>query len=164
MVIPPVVDTERLRLPLWTADDIAAIRGGERRPGWHPQFPREDDLDAASLWHDGDPWASRSISRDGVVVGSIGFFGPPQPADDGVPEAEVGYGLVEDARGQGLMTEALGALVAEAESNGVRVRASVLPTNDASIRLLATCGFTELRGSNEDGELVMARPLRTTGG
>jgi hypothetical protein len=25
--------------------------------------------------------------------------------------------------------------------------------------VLAKCGFTELRGSNEDGHLVMARPL-----
>jgi len=155
-----VVDTERLRLLLWTADDVAAIRAGGRRPGWHPQFPREDDVDAASIWHDGDPWAPRSMVRDGVVVGSIGFFGPPQPAGDGVPETEVGYGVVEDARGQGLASEAIAALVGAAEALGVRVRASVRPDNAPSIRVLAKCGFTELRGSNEDGELVMARPLR----
>ncbi len=59
-----------------------------------------------------------------------------------------------------MATEALTALVGEAEAAGVRVRASVLPDNAASIRVLAKCGFTELRGSNEDGELVMARPLR----
>jgi ribosomal-protein-alanine N-acetyltransferase len=158
--LPDVVETERLRLPLWTADDVAAIRGGGRRPGWHPQFPREDDADAASLWRGGDPWSSRSIMRADVVVGSIGFFGPPQPADDGVPEVEVGYGLVEAARGAGYATEAVTAMAAAAEAAGARVRASVLPTNDASIRVLAKCGFTDLRGTNEDGELVMARPLR----
>ncbi len=158
------VDTERLALPLWTADDVAAIRAGGRRPGWHPQFPREDDRDAASIWHDGDPWSCRSIAREDVVVGSVGFFGPPERADDGVLEAEVGYGLVEDARGNGLMTEALTALIAEAEAAGVRVRASVRPDNTASLRVLAKCGFTELRGSNEDGELVLARPLRARGG
>jgi RimJ/RimL family protein N-acetyltransferase len=155
-----LVDTERLTLPLWTAEDVAAIRTGGRRPGWHPQFPREDDVDAASLWQDGDPWSCRSIAWEGVVVGSAGFFGPPDRADDGTPEVEVGYGLVEGARGNGLITEALTALIAEAEAAGVRVRASVLPDNAASIRVLAKCGFTELRGSNEDGELVMARPLR----
>ena len=158
--LPAVVETERLRLPLWTAADVAAIRGGERRPGWHVQFPREDDVDAASMWREGDPWSSRSITHADVVVGSIGFFGPPRPADDDVPEVEVGYGLVEDARGVGYATEALTAMVGAAETAGARVRASVLPTNDASIRVLAKCGFTELRGSNEDGELVMARPLR----
>ena len=51
-------------------------------------------------------------------------------------------------------------MLAAADAAGVRVRASVLPDNAPSIRVLAKCGFTELRGSNEDGELVMARPLR----
>ena len=40
----------------------------------------------------------------------------------------------------------------------------MLPDNTASLRVLAKCGFTELRGSNEDGELVMARPLRSPDG
>jgi RimJ/RimL family protein N-acetyltransferase len=159
-MLPDEVATERLRLPLWTAADVAAIRGGTRSPWWHPQFPREDDVDASSLWRDGDQWSSRSITTEDVAVGSIGFIGPPQPAADGVPEVEVGYGLVEDARGRGYATEALTAMVAAAEAEGARVRASVLPTNDASIRVLAKCGFTELRGSNEDGELVMVRPRR----
>jgi RimJ/RimL family protein N-acetyltransferase len=160
MALPDELATERLRLPLWTADDVAAIRGGTRSPGWHPQFPREDDVDASSLWRDGDPWSSRSIAVADVAVGSIGFFGPPQPAADGTPEVEIGYGLVEDARGLGYATEAVTAMVAAAEGEGARVRASVLPDNQRSIRVLAKCGFTELRGSSEDGELVMARPLR----
>lgn len=157
MTLPEIVDTARLRLPLWTAADIAHLRGPERADDWHPDFPREDDRDAASMWHDGDPWGPRSIVLDGVVVGSIGFFGPPSPADDGTPEAEVGYGLVEDARGAGVATEALTAMLAGADAEQVRVRASVLPDNAPSIRVLAKCGFTELRGSTEDGELVMAR-------
>ena len=160
MTLPQVVDTERLRLPLWTADDVAHLRGEGRAPGWHRDFPREDDRDAATLWRDGDPWGPRSIELDRVVVGSIGFFGPPEPGDDGVAETEVGYGLVEDARGAGLATEALTAMLAQADAAGVRVRASVLPDNAPSIRVLATCGFTVLRGSNEEGELVMARPVK----
>jgi [ribosomal protein S5]-alanine N-acetyltransferase len=157
-VIAAELATARLRLPLWTAADVAAIREGRREPRWHPQFPREDDRDAASMWHDGDPWSSRSVTVDGVVVGSIGFFGPPRPADDGTPETEVGYGLVEAARGHGYATEALTAMVAAAEAEGARLRASVQPSNAASIRVLAKCGFTELRGTTEDGELVMVRP------
>ena len=97
--------------------------------------------------------------RGATALGSIGFFGPPEPAPDGVLEAEVGYGLVEEARGWGFATEALTALLVETDRAGVRVRASVEPENKASIRVLAKCGFTELRGSNEDGHLVMARPL-----
>ena len=158
MNLGPITST-RLRLPLWTRDDVTRLRGEGRAADWHPDFPREDDRDAASMWHEGDPWGPRSIVLDGVVVGSIGFFGPP-PAADGVAETEVGYGLVEDARGAGVATEALQAMLEAADADGVRFRASVRADNAPSIRVLAKCGFTELRGSNEDGELVMARPLR----
>ena len=153
------VSTARLQLEMWTAADVAGMREGRRRRDWHPDFPRQDDRDASSLWVEGDPWGPRSIVHEGVTVGSIGFFGAPSAGADGVLEAEVGYGLVESARGSGLVTEALVALLAQADAGGVRVRASVLPENKASIRVLAKCGFTGLRGTTEDGELVMVRPL-----
>jgi [ribosomal protein S5]-alanine N-acetyltransferase len=157
--------TARLALPLWTAADVEAIRSGGRREEWDADFPREDDVDAASLWRDGDPWGPRSIiafvRRPPLVVGSIGCFGPPEPHPrDGVLETEVGYGLVPDARGRGLASEALGALLEATDAIGVRLRASVIPDNQASLKVLATCGFTDLRGTSEDGELVLARPLR----
>lgn len=155
-----VLATERLTLPLWSAYVVADLRAGRRRPEWHPDFPRTDDVDAASLWTDGDGWGPRSIVRGTTVLGSIGCFGPPSPSPlDGVPEAEVGYGLVPEARGWGFATEALGALLGAADALGVRVRASVLPDNAASIRVLAKSGFTSLRGSDGEGNLVMARPL-----
>lgn len=168
------VRTERLVLPLWTAADVAAIRAARDRGStatpagttpagvrgqWHPDFPREDDVDAASLWHDGDPWGPRSIARGVTVLGSIGFFGPPEAAADGVLETEVGYGLVREAWGWGFATEALRALLAETDEMGVRIRATVLPENAASLRVLAKCGFTHLRGTTPDGELVMVRPV-----
>ncbi|EGD44941.1 acetyltransferase, GNAT family [Nocardioidaceae bacterium Broad-1] len=163
MTLPTTILTERLTLPLWTQADIEAIvdqqgRNG-RQQGWHPQFPREDDRDAATMWVEGDSWSSRYIIRNGTVLGSIGFFGPPDAASDGTPETEVGYGLVEEARGWGFATEALKGLLACADAEGVRIRASVEPTNAASLRVLAKCGFTELRGADEDGHLVMARPV-----
>ena len=113
------------------------------------------------MWHDGDPWGPRSIVRGRRRVGSIGFFGPPAPADDDVPEAEVGYGLVEDARGW--RRRHRGAHRAARRGRRGPAYASApacVPDNTPSIRVLAKCGFTELRGGNEDGELVMARPLR----
>ncbi|WP_408897984.1 GNAT family N-acetyltransferase [Nocardioides sp. R1-1] len=159
---PRGITTERLLLVLWDQATVAAIRDGARLPGWHPDFPREDDRGAAALWRDGDPWGPRSIVslKQQVVVGSIGFFGPPAPAEDGVPEAEVGYGLVAPARGYGLATEALGAVLARADAAGVRVRASIAPDNAASLRVAAKAGFTGVRGSTEDGELVLVRPGR----
>jgi RimJ/RimL family protein N-acetyltransferase len=50
-------------------------------------------------------------------------------------------------------------MLAVTDAAGVRVRAAVRPENRPSVRVLAKCGFTELRGSDEDGQLVMARPL-----
>lgn len=158
----PGLLTARLRLVLWDAATATAIRAGERLPGWHPDFPREDDVDAASLWRDGDPWGPRSVvstARD-LVIGSIGFFGPPAPADDGVPETEVGYGLVAEARGYGLATEALLGVLGPVDRLGARVRATIQPTNQASLRVAAKVGFTQLVGTTEDGELVMVRPAR----
>ncbi len=161
-VLPAVVTTERLALPVWTAEEAADIRGGRRRPTWHPDYPRPDDRDAATMWRPGDSWAPRHIVRGRTVLGSIGFFGPPQDVD-GTPEVEVGYGLVAEARGYGFATEALRALLVETDAAGVRVRASTQPDNRASVRVLAKCGFTDLRGSDEDGGLVMARPLPAAG-
>jgi len=151
--------TPDVSMPLWDADTVRAIRSGDRLEGWHPAFPREDDVDAAGMWREGDPWGPRSIVVDGLVVGSIGFFGPPAPAADGVAEVEVGYGLVEEVRGRGIGTRALRTALAHCDRDGVRVRASIAPDNAASLALAAKAGFTEIRGTNEDGELVLVRPL-----
>ena len=168
-LLDAVVTTPRLRLELISQAEAAAMLAGRRAPTWHPDYPRRDDLDGISMIPGASSaatagelsWSPRHVVRafDGLVVGSIGFFGPPSPAADGVPEAEIGYGLVEDARGRGVATEAVSGLLVHTDRIGVRVRASVEPTNTASVRVLAKCGFTELRGSDEDGNLVMARPL-----
>lgn len=160
--LPPSVASERLTLDLITPAEAARMLAGDRDPRWHPDYPRTDDRDAASMIKSTDPWGPRHITRtfDGLVFGSVGFFGPPAPAADDIAEVEIGYGLVADARGRGVATEAVRALLARTDALGVRVRASVRPDNAASVRVLAKCGFTDLRGGNEDGELVMARPLR----
>ena len=153
VVLPDVVETDRLRLVLFTPEDAAGMLAGRRRVSWHPDYPREDDRDAASMVKEGAAdasWGPRHVVRrgDGTTVGSIGFYGGPV---DG--EVEVGYGLVPDARGHGAVSEALVALLAEADRTGVRVRARVRPENTPSLRVLARCGFTQLRGTTEDGEL-----------
>jgi [ribosomal protein S5]-alanine N-acetyltransferase len=172
VTLDPVVMTPRLRLELITPEEAAGMLAGHRKPSWHPDYPRQDDLDGVSMMPSPRTsaaadlsWSPRHVVRafDGLVVGSIGFFGPPTPGDDGVPEAEVGYGLVEDARGRGVATEAVTGLLAHTDRIGVRVRASVEPANTASVRVLAKCGFTQLRGADEDGNLVMARPLPPQG-
>lgn len=163
--LPETVSSDRLRLVLITPEDAAGMLAGRRRTSWHLDYPRRDDQDAVVMVKPGDPfatWGPRHVTRslDGLVVGSIGFYGAPRREEGAeVDEAEIGFGLVEDARGHGVATEALLALLVETDRAGVRVRASVRPENRASLKVLATCGFTQLRGSTEDGELVMVRPL-----
>ena len=159
MNLPADISSRRLRLPLVTPAEAGAMRAGRRDPAWHPSYPRPDDVDAASMARDGDTWGPRHIvwdriGGDGLAVGTIGPLGPPE---DG--EVEVGYGLVAAARGRGLATEALRALLTETDAAGVGVRCAVRPDNGASLRVLAGCGFTELRGTDGDGALVLARPL-----
>jgi ribosomal-protein-alanine N-acetyltransferase len=162
--LPDTVVSPRLALRLISPEDAEGMLAGRRRVSWHRDYPRRSDQDAASMVKADDPdasWGPRHIVRggDGLVVGSIGFFGAPATSADEVAEAEVGFGLVEDARGHGAVTEALTALLEHTDRAGVRIRASVQPENRASLRVLAKCGFTQLRGATEEGELVMVRPL-----
>ena len=159
MSLPARIETARLRLIPVTVADAADMRAGRRQERWHADYPRPDDVDAASMVRPGDRghWGPRHVVLGHRAVGSIGCFGTPE---DG--ETEVGFGLVPEARGQGVATEALRGLLAATDAAGVRLRASVDPGNTASLRLLARCGFSELRGSSEAGELVMARPLPGT--
>ena len=161
MTPPQEVTTLRLRLPLVTLDERADMLAGRRRSEWHPDSPREDDRDAVSMIGAearrlGAPPHRAGLRRRGGRVDRL--YGPPEERD-GIPEAEVGYGLVEDARGHGAATEALRGLLLETDRIGVRVRAGVSPDNAPSLRVLAKCGFTQLRGTDEDGHLVMGRPL-----
>lgn len=155
------VVTERLRLILVSPDDAADMLAGRHQDRWHPDYPRPDDVDAASLVRGPDPWGPRHVVHGVQAVGSIGFFGPPDAADgsDSAAEVEVGFGLVAPARGAGLASEALAGLLAATDALGVAVRARTRPDNRGAVRVLAKNGFTDLRGSDEEGLLVMGRPL-----
>lgn len=170
--LPDLVSSDRLRLVLISPEDAEGMLAGKRRTSWHVDYPCRDDQDAVVLVKAGDPhatWGPRHVTRafDGLVVGRIGFFGAPAPLEqsdasndvDPVDEVEVGFGLVEDARHRGVAAEALTALLKEADRAGVRVRAHVRPENRAGLKVLAACGFTGLRGTTEEGDLVMVRPL-----
>ena len=130
---------------------------------WHPDYPRQDDRDAATLWRDGDPWGPRHIVRGATALGSIGFFGPPGAARRPPDDAPGGRGRLRPGRGGARAGASrprrCAALLAETDRARRPGPGQRRPDNRASIRVLAKCGFTELRGADEDGDLVMARPL-----
>jgi predicted acetyltransferase len=146
-----------LRLP--SRAEIEAMRAGERQPDWAEGFPRQDDLDASLLVADTDgpdrAWGNRLVQRrcDGLVVGTLGFLGP----SDAAGEVEIGYGLVESAQGEGLITDALRLAVPAAEASGARVRARTAYDNVPSLRALRRAGFSDSGERDPEGLLVLRR-------
>lgn len=152
------VETREARLVPISSDEAAAMLAGERRTWWVEGYPRQDDLDAIGMLPTTGPddWSPRHVVRrsDGLAVGSVGCFGPPE---DGV--VEVGYGLVPAARGGGLMTDVLSAMVRSLEASGLRVVAHTEPGNHASHRVLARLGFRRVEepGAGADAEWLWTR-------
>jgi len=123
----------------------AALLRGEIPPAAQG-YPTTGDLVMARLVVDGHleagewgPWQVRETST-GLLIGGVGFKGAP--SDEGI--AEIGYGLVESARGRGLATEAVQALVTHAFARGASaVIAETDVDNTASASVLSRCGFAE---------------------
>ncbi len=82
----------------------------------------------------------------GLVVGGIGFFGPPLGG-----EAEIGYGIVPSRQGRGYATEAVQAMLtmAWADSRVRTVVAGTDPGNAASQRVLEKAGFRQISAVGE---------------
>lgn len=138
--------TERLVLApvdVRTARRVVAGRLGGMpvSPGW----PHDETVEALAVTverGDDAPPGWLVVRRlDRSIVGDCGWHDWP----DGDGEVEIGYGLAEPARGQGLGTELCEAMLAWTWGQpGVRrVVARVRPDNEASRRLLRRLGFRE---------------------
>ncbi|MEU7322258.1 GNAT family N-acetyltransferase [Streptomyces griseoviridis] len=103
--------------------------------------------------------------EDGLAVGGLGFHGVP----DEEGRAEIGYDLVEGARGQGYATEALDALAgwALARDDVRSLCALVEEENAASQRVVARAGFVRADGpvdaAGQESQPPLRLYLRTSG-
>lgn len=99
-------------------------------------------LDAEPALHAG--WGLRLVlyKPERMIVGAIGFAGPP----DGAGAVAIGYGIVRAHQRRGLAVEGVGALVdwAFTDSRVGRVLADCAPDNLASVRVLERHGFRRL--------------------
>ena len=141
--------TARLVLRMVSGEDVAAVLGGQQQAGWAKDFPSDGDRVIARVLakyglpadDEGRRFGHRLIveRESGLVVGGIGFFGPPQGG-----EVEIGYGIVPSRQGRGYATEAVRALVADViDLDGVQtVIGNVDLGNVASIRVLEKSGMT----------------------
>ncbi|MFC9845914.1 GNAT family N-acetyltransferase [Streptomyces sp. NPDC060223] len=152
-----VIATERLTLQGVTPAAAADLRaGGTGGFEWIEGGPFEGTRDAAGMvmkaYEEGvlrPEWGLFVLVRteDGRAVGGMGFHGVP----DEEGRAEIGYDLVEGARGQGYATEALRALTgwALARDDVQALFAIVDRVNVPSQGVISRAGFTRV---SEDGE------------
>ena len=152
------MDVETARLVLHLITPTEARRIIARSPGgpdlWHADYPLQDELaPLSSLAASGSTEGVFGLYQirertDGLAIGGIGFFGPPD--EHGV--VEVGYGLVRPARGRGLVSEALGALVQVAREHGAAaITAETTTGNVASQNVLIRSRFQE---AHRDGDTI----------
>ncbi|MDN3058931.1 MULTISPECIES: GNAT family N-acetyltransferase [Streptomyces] len=149
------VETARLRLRPYTVEAAEQVADGTpRRSDWSPGYPRADDRDVARLFLSSPPAEPLFgplqilLADDEVVIGGIGFFGPP----DETGTVEMGYGVAPEAEGCGYATEALRALLHHgfADARVRRVLADTAHDNVASQRVLEKAG---LRRTSSDENL-----------
>ena len=146
--------------------EVRALLDGGAVPGRpvHPDYPLPGSLDAMAMLlgaHEAvtgsrlvrrPAWWIHQIVLDAIVVGDIGFHGPP-PAEPPY-EVEIGYLVVPGLRGRGVATHACAQLMRLAWRGGADVvRAETEPGNAASERVLEKNGF----GRHADGGWTLSR-------
>ncbi len=143
------METARLRLRPYTHEAAEQVAEGTPRcSGWSPGYPRADDRDVARLFLASPPVEPLFgplqilLADDEMVIGGIGFFGPP----DETGTVGLGYGVAPEAEGRGYATEALRALLHHgfADARVRRVLADTAHDNVASQRVLEKAGLRRI--------------------
>ena len=143
-----MIETKRLRIYPASQDQMEAAILAEPDAGLKSAYTQmlEGCLQHPDQWVWYAMWMIEL--RDGTQIGDLCFKGLDK---DGM--AEIGYGILEDYRGQGYAAEAADAAAAWAlrQPAVTRVEAETAPDNRASQRVLAKCGFLPTGTSGEEG-------------
>jgi RimJ/RimL family protein N-acetyltransferase len=144
------IESERLCLRQLEPGEARALLQGRADPErpWMAGYPMQGTMIAVEAFvravdNGADPGAYGVYqlvrASDGVVLGDIGFHGPPSAAGS----VTVGYGLAPGARGRGYATEALKAVVAWAldQPEVERVEADTTHANLPSQRVMERAGM-----------------------
>ena len=142
----PVIQTEHLILRPWREEDAEELYRWASDPevgpaaGWAPHESVEDSLNVLrTILMKPDTWALCLKGTD-APIGSIGAF--PCSAAMADKQPEIGYWLARPYWGQGLMPEAVRALIALLFERGAReVWCAHAVQNHKSRRVIEKCGF-----------------------
>lgn len=160
----PVLETERLLLRPFTAEELDAVAAGEAAAHFAHGFPSAEDMDFAreSLMAGGYFFTESVYARlavveksTGEVVGTAGFVGPP--IDD---ELEIVGSLAADRRNRGYAQEGVTALrdVAFRDPAVTGIRASVPGDNAPAEQVLVAAGFVRRGTPGLETDYFLPRP------
>ena len=111
------LETERLILRPWTMDDLedfyaySSIEGLGQMAGWLPSKSVEESKIILDLFIRGKRTFAIELKGNGKVIGSLGIEEPEQDPESEKLGRELGYVLHKDYWGQGLMPEAVRAVI-----------------------------------------------------
>ena len=171
----PVIETARLRLRSFRADDFAAqmamlgdpevvrFLGGpvEREDAWRRSLGGVGSWSVLGYGY----WVVEP-REGGGMIGHVGYSEPKRdiaPSLEGLPE--MGWVFASEAGGQGYASEAVeaGLAWAEAALPPVEITAIIAPGNVRSIRLAEKFGFIRAEETLYKGDptLIFRRPARS---
>lgn len=149
-----VLKTQRLILRPWTESDLddffeyASVDGVGQLAGWNPHRNKEESKQILDMFIGGRK--TFALEYDGKVIGSLGIEEYNQrnyPELDALQGREIGYVLSKDFWGQGLMPEAVKAVVEwlfnEMELDFILV--GHFDRNARSRRVIEKCGFRYIK-------------------
>lgn len=162
-----MIDTERLRLRPWRADELEAFHAltdDEESRRFLGGFSRREDSYRRLMLSVGG-WATHGFSSfamedrpTGAIVGTGGLFRMVRTLDDGdLPEStEAGWIVARHRWGEGLAGEAMRAAHGwwDREHGPGRTIAMIAPGNAASERLAAGLGYRAFRTGAHKGDPV----------
>ncbi|HET7577498.1 MAG TPA: GNAT family N-acetyltransferase [Sphingomicrobium sp.] len=163
----PLIETERLRLRPFRADDLEPLTAMWADPevvrfiGGNP-LSREDtwrrSLAACGQWpYTGFGYWIVELKSDGRVVGQAGFADFKRDMEPNITgEPELGYVFHPSVHGQGIAFEACKAAVdwADEALNAPSYPAIISPENGPSIRLAEKLGFEREPDGTYRGEAI----------
>ena len=167
------LETERLLLRPFTLEDAEGLYAYASHPevgppaGWHPHRSVEESrqvIETIFLPADTLAVVDRASGR---LIGSAGFVGKHRK-ELGLPSEEVGYALARDRWGEGLIPEAVEAILrCSFEELGYQaIWAAYYDGNRKSKRVMQKCGMTyrlsRVEAVEQLGETRLARYFAIT--
>ena len=152
-----MIETDRLRIYPASRNQMEACIEAETDAEMKKAYTEmlEGCLEHPAQW---DWYAMWMIEkRDGTHIGDLCFKGL-----DPAGSAEIGYGILDEFRGQGYAAEAVKAMIVWAfqDPRVSVIEAETDPENKASQRVLEKCGFVPNGKTGEEGPRFELRRRR----